>query len=133
MGIYKIYKDNWENVAHFDNEAAAQSKADSLGSGYSVEFVGNDVIPTAEERLWMDQHFCKELVDIFLRDNRAAGVTGAQGESLMGKFATALSLAQVGSVSSVNYHITNMAVDSIFTQERKDKYLTLIQKYLSQF
>ena len=133
MGIYRIYKDNWENVAHFDNEAAAQARADSLGSGYLVEFVGNDVIPTAEERLWMDQHFCKELVDIFLKDNRAAGVTGAQGESLMGKFATALSLAQVGSVTSVNYHITNMAVDSIFTQERKDKYLTLIQKYLSQF
>jgi len=133
MGIYKIYKDNWHNITHFDNLTAAQAKADSLGSGYSVEFVGNEVVPTAEERLWMDQDFCKELVDIFLRDNRAAGVTGAQGESLMGKFATALSLAQVGSVTSVNYHITNMAVDSIFTQERKDKYLTLIQKYLSQF
>ena len=133
MGIYKIYKDNWQNITRFDDLTAAQAKADSLGSGYSVEFISNDVVPTAAERLWMDQQFCKELVDVFLTDNRVAEVTGAQGESLMGKFSTALSLAQVGSVSSVNYHITNMAVDTIFTQTRKDKYLGLIQNYLSQF
>ena len=133
MKWYKIYKGGWQVTMQFDSLTSAESKAAELGEGYSVEFVSDVVPPTAVERLEMDQDFCKELIRIFLTDNREAGVTGAQGESLMGKFATALSLAQVGSVSSVNYHITNIAVDTIFTQERKDKYLTLIQNYLSQF
>ena len=133
MKWYKIYKGGWQVTMQFDSLTSAETKAAELGEGYSVEFVSDVVPPTAVERLEMDQDFCKELIRIFLTDNREAGVTGAQGESLMGKFATALSLAQVGSVSSVNYHITNIAVDTIFTQERKDKYLTLIQNYLSQF
>ena len=51
----------------------------------------------------------------------------------MGKFSTTLSFAQVGAITSVDYHIKNMAVDDVFTQERKDKYIELIANYLSNF
>ena len=51
----------------------------------------------------------------------------------MTKFSTTLSFAQVGAITSVQYHIQNMATDDIFTQERKDKYLQLITNYLNQF
>ena len=51
----------------------------------------------------------------------------------MAKFSTTLSFAQVGAITSVDYHIKNMTTDDVFTQERKDKYLNLIQNYLSQY
>jgi hypothetical protein len=51
----------------------------------------------------------------------------------MTKFVDILQFAQTGAVGSVNDLLSNIAVDDVFTQERKDKYLQMIANYLSQF
>ena len=133
MDYYKISKGNWSVTEKYNTEGDAQAVADSLGTGYTVEYLYPYVAPTPEERLGPDQDFCNQLITIFLQDNRAAGVTAQQGETLMAKFSTTLSFAQVGAITSVDYHIKNMATDDIFTEERKTKYVNLIQSYLSQY
>jgi len=133
MDYYKISKDNFSVTQKYNTEAEAQTVADSLGTGYTVTYLYPYVPPTPEERLETDINFCGELINIFLQDNRIAGVTAQQGEALMSKFATTLSFAQVGAITSVDYHIKNMATDDVFTQERKDKYIQMISDYLSKF
>ena len=133
MDYYKISKDNWSVIQKYNTEAEAQTVADGFGTGYTVTYLYPYVPPSAVDRLEMDQSFCNELVNVFLQDNRIAGVTAEQGEALMGKFATTLSFAQVGAITSVQYHIQNMVVDDVFTQERKDKYIESITNYLSSF
>ena len=133
MDYYKISKDNWSVVEKYNTKEDAEALADSLGTGYIVEYLYPYVEATPEEKLGMDQDFCNHLITIFLQDNRIAGVTAQQGEALMAKFSTTLSFAQVGAITSVDYHIKNMTIDDVFTQERKDKYLNLIQNYLSQY
>lgn len=133
MDYYKISKDNWSVIEKYATEAAAQTAADDLGTGYTVTYLYPYVPPTPEDRFDMDKFFCNDLINIFLQDNRVAGVTTEQGEALMAKFSTTLNFAQVGAVTSVDYHIKNMATDDVFTQERKDKYIELITNYLSQF
>ena len=133
MDYYKISKDNFSVTQKYNTEQEAQTVADSLGTGYTVTYLYPYIPPTAEERLETDITFCGELINIFLQDNRVAGVTAQQGEALMSKFATTLSFAQVGAITSVDYHIKNMATDDVFTQERKDKYIQIISDYLSKF
>lgn len=133
MDYYKISKGNWSVTQKYNTQAEAQAVADSLGTGYTVEYLYPYVPPTPEERLTLDQSFCNNLTNVFLQDNRIDGVTAVQGEALMSKFSVTLSFAQVGAVTSVDYYIKNMAVDEVFTQERKDKYIQMISDYLSQF
>jgi len=133
MNYYKIYKEGWQVISKFNNITEAQAKADSLGTGYSVEYLYPYVPTTPAERLGSDIDFCDSLITIFLQDNRIAEVTAEQGEILMAKFTTTLSFAQVGAVTSVQYHIKNMVTDTVFTQQRKTKYLDMITNYLSQY
>ena len=133
MEYYKISKGNWSVIDRFNNIDEANARAEGFGTGYTVEYVAPYVAPSPEARLSLDMKFCNELINIFLQDNRIAGVTAEQGEALMSKFSTVLSFAQVGAIKSVDYHIKNMTVDDVFTQPRKDKYMSLIRDYLSQF
>ena len=133
MDYYKISKENWSVTQKYNTKEDADAVADSLGTGYTVEYLYPYVPPTAEERLGSDKSFCDNLINIFLQDNRIAGVTAEQGEALMTKFSTTLSFAQVGAVTSVQYHIQNMTTDDIFTTERKEKYVKLIADYLNQY
>ena len=133
MEYYKISKGNWSVIDRFNNIDEANARAEGFGTGYAVEYVAPYVAPSPEARLSLDMKFCNELINIFLQDNRIAGVTAEQGEALMSKFSTVLSFAQGGAIKSVDYHIKNMTVDDVFTQPRKDKYMSLIRDYLSQF
>ena len=133
MNYYKIYKDNWSCTKEFATEEDAQAFADTLGDGYSVEYIGPVQPISVDERLSMDIEFCLQLIQTFLLDNRNAGVTVEQGEALMSKFVNVLQFAQTGAVGSVNDLLSGIAVDDVFTQERKDKYLQMISDYLAQF
>lgn len=133
MNWYQIYKDGWQVTMRFDTLAEAEAKAAELGQGYQVKYLYPYVPPTPAQSLSMDMDFCNELINVFLEDNRIEGVTTVQGESLMAKFSTTLSFAQVGAVTSVKVHLEAISTDEVFTQERKDKYLTMIANYQSQF
>ena len=133
MNYYKITKDNWSVVKRFDTLEEAQTFADSLGEGYTVEYIGPYIPPTVAERLDMDMNFCQDLITTFVYDNREIGTTQEQNDALMAKFQTILAFAQVGAVESINAHLPTIPTDEVFTQERKDKYMQMITQYLAQF
>lgn len=133
MNYYKISKDNWSVVKRFDTLEEAQAFADSLGEGYTVEYIGPYIPPSVAERLDMDMQFCQDLITTFVYDNREIGTTQEQNDALMAKFQTVLAFAQVGAVESINAHLPSIPTDEVFTQERKDKYMQMITDYLAQF
>jgi len=81
----------------------------------------------------MDTAFCQNLISEFLTDNRSVGTTQEQRNTLMTKFQTILQFAQVGDIATINATLPGIATDEIFTQVRKDKYMSMIVDYLSQF
>ena len=117
----------------FQTLADAEAKAAELGEGYEVKYLYPSSPITEEERLGLDIDFCNNLINCFLQDNRIEGVTTLQGEALMVKFSTTLSFAQVGAVNSVKEHLQAIEVDDVFTEERKQKYISKIDQYLGQF
>jgi hypothetical protein len=133
MNVYKIYNSLKSYFKRFDTIEEAQAYADSLGEGYSVEFVEEYTPPTAEERLALDTDFCTFLVNRFNILNREAGVTEPEALALLAKFKDILSMAQVGAINSVYLLLQNVEVDSIYTQARKDKDLSDIENYLNSF
>ena len=68
MNYYKISKDLWSCVSRFDTLEEAQAFADSLGTGYLVEYVGPYEPPSLQDRLQMDLTFGQQLVFIFVED-----------------------------------------------------------------
>jgi hypothetical protein len=133
MNYYKISKGNWSVTQRYDTLEDAQAFADSLGEGYTVEYVGPYTPPSVAERLAMDMGFCQELINTFVYDNREIGTTQAQNDALMAKFQTVLGFAQVGAVLSIEAHLPTIPTDEVFTQARKDKYMQMITDYLAQF
>lgn len=133
MNYYKISKDNWSVVQKYENIEQAEVFAQSLGEGYSVEYVGEVKPITIEQRYEMDKAFCNDLISTFVLDNRNIGTTPAQNDALMSKFQLVLGFAQVGAVKDIDAHLPSIPIDEVYTQERKDKYLQMLADYLGQF
>ena len=133
MNYYKISKDNWSVVTKFATLEDAQAYADSLGEGYTVEYVSPVIPITIEQRYSMDTAFCDDLISTFVLDNRNIGTTPAENDMLMGKFQLVLGFAQVGAVKDIDAHLPSIPTDEVYTEERKDKYIQMITDYLAQF
>jgi hypothetical protein len=133
MNYYKISKDLWSVVSRFDTLEEAQAFADSLGTGYTVEFVAPYVPPTTQERLGLDMEFGNQLVTEFVYDNRVMEITPEQSEAVLVKFRDILAFAQTGAITSIQNYLPLIPTDEVFTQERKDKYIQMINDYLNQF
>ena len=133
MDYYKISKDLWSTIQKFATLENAQAFADSLGEGYMAEYYAPYTPPTIQERLQMDMQFGQDLVFVFVEDNRIMGTTQEQNDAILVKFRDILAFAQTGAIESINTHLPNIAVDEVFTQERKDKYIGMVTAYLSQF
>ena len=124
MNYYKISKDLWSVVSRFDTLEEAQTFADSLGTGYTVEFVGPYIPPTTAQRLGFDMDFGNQLV---------TDITPAQSEAVLIKFRDILAFAQTGAITSIQTYLPQIPIDEVFTQERKDKYIAMINDYLNSF
>lgn len=133
MNYYKISKDLWSCISRFDTLEEAQAFADSLGTGYLVEYVGPYEPPSLQDRLQMDMSFGQQLVFIFVEDNRIMDITPEQSEAVLVKFRDILAFAQTGAITSIQTYLPLIPVDEVFTQERKDKYIQMINDYLAQF
>ena len=133
MNYYKIFKDLWSCIKKFATLEDAQAFADSLGEGYTAEFYAPYTPPSIQERLQMDMQFGQNLVFVFVEDNRIMGTTQEQNDAILVKFRDILAFAQTGAIESINTHLPNIPVDEVFTQERKDKYITMVTDYLAQF
>lgn len=140
MITYKISKGNWSSYELFNSiEEAELWTLNNLGQDYIVE-ISTDIIlepKTTEEKLQSklqsDKQFGKYLIDTFLLDNRLIQPTVTPSESLqlLSEFNNIEKLANLGDIRSVQLLLTNITTDNrLFTQERKDKYLSLINGYL---
>ena len=133
MDYYKIYKDQWSLVRQFANLDDAQAFADTLGVGYTAEFYKAYTPPTIQQRLNMDIDFGSYIIYVFVEDNRVMDITPEQSEAVLVKFRDILAFAQTGAITSIQNYLPLISTDDVFTQDRKDKYITMINEYLAQF
>jgi len=139
METYNIKKGNWSILKNFASLADAQTFADSLGVGYTATLAPeNEQIQELgnADKVSQDLEFGISLIKLFRTDNadyeKANNITITVPESiaLMQKFQSLIGFCQVGAISEAYALLPSIEVDAIFTQERKDKYLSTIQNYL---
>lgn len=88
---------------------------------------------TQKEKLQIDIEFGNYLIESFLLDNRLIMpiVTPSESLQLLSEFNNIEKLASLGDIKSVKLLLNGIAVDNrLFTQDRKDKYMELINKHL---
>ncbi len=135
MKTYKISREYWSTFQNFNNIEEAEAWAlEKIGAGCLVE-ISTDfqiVPPTPEEKLEMDIQFGQQLIKEFLKDNRLIQppVTPYESLELLTKFQNIEKLANLGDIKSVRALLYNIEVDDrLFTQERKNRYLSTIDGY----
>jgi hypothetical protein len=133
MDYYKIFKGLWSLIKQFANLDAAEAFAAGLGTGYTAEFYKEYTPPTIQERLQSDLDFGAHLIYIFVEDNRIMGITSEQSETVLVKFRDVLAFAQTGAITSIQTYLPLIPTDEVYTQERKNKYITMINNYLEQY
>ena len=139
MQTYKITDtDNpfWGLYKNFVSLQDAQTYTNTLGSTFSVDLASPEYQipePTPEEKLKNDIEFGNQLIDIFLLDNRliTPSVTPSESLQLLNQFQDIEKLASLGDIKSVQVLLNQVNIDNrLFTQERKDKYMGMINSYL---
>lgn len=133
MDYYKIYNAGFSIIKQFESLQGAQTFADGLGVGYTAEFYKAYTPPTIQERLQKDLNFGDYLIFVFVEDNRLMNITPEQSEAVLIKFRDILAFSQTGAITSIKNYLPLIATDDVFTQQRKDKYILLINDYLSQY
>jgi hypothetical protein len=152
MNQYKFTKPNISRS--FKKEYAtleeAQAFADSYdGGGWNIEDLGEVPKPSTSEKLRMNKAFGVLLEDAFLEDNMEFMIYDPTSEkandegyrhinpyesmALGTKFKNVSFLLSKGDIKSVKeiFDQNLIATDTIFTQERKDKYTQMITDYLN--
>jgi hypothetical protein len=130
---FKISKDNIVYYSNFDSLTDCETWVlANLGSDWIVQ-VSDEQVPLAslEERLNSDLNFGDSLIREFLIDNRIANVSSTDSITVAQKFKDIELLARNGDIRTVKIVLESTAIDVIFTQDRKDKYLTMITTYLA--
>ena len=136
MNTYKISKDTWSAYQLFSDLQAAESwTISNLGIGYTVELSADiQVTPVSpEEKLMNDKNFGAMLIEMFLLDNRliTPSVTPSESLQLLSEFSNIEKLASLGDIKSVSILLNGIQTDTrLFTKERKDKYMSMINSYL---
>jgi hypothetical protein len=135
MTTYKISKDNWSTYKNFNSTIEAEAwTLITLGDGYSVEVSPEQIPPISpEQKLYEDIQFGLSLIDLFLLDNRliTPSVTPVESLTLLSEFNNIEKLARLGDIKSVSIFMNGVKTDNrIFTQERKDKYIQMINGYI---
>lgn len=139
MQTYSITNGKIIYTIDFASLADAQSFADGLGVGYTVLLASTNE-QTQElsnvEKVNQDTDFGISLIKLFRSDNAQyeqdnnVSITVTESLTLMGKFQSLIGLCQVGAIAEAYAILPSIEIDTIFTQERKDKYLTTMQNYL---
>jgi hypothetical protein len=138
MKTYRIYKD-LDTIFHNFNslEEAQQWVLDNYDDSWSVILASeNEQIKplTPQNRLTFDIEFGNELINLFLLDNRGYGYISPEDSiALLNKFSDIEKLCKLGAIRDVQLLMQNITVDLIFTQERKDKYVNMINEYLAYY
>ena len=139
MKTYRILKEDGFFLKNFASPELAQAYADGLGEGYTAILASeNEQIQETSnaDKVNQDLDFGISLIKLFRTDNadyekaNNVTITVAESVALMQKFQGLIGFCQVGAIAEAYAILPTIVIDSIFTQERKDKYLTTIQNYL---
>ena len=138
MKTYKIYKGLDSLYHNFNSLTEAQNwTLTNYDSSWSVELAKDNeqITPISiEDRLPFDIDFGHQVINEFLKDNRLHGQISIQESiNLLNKFSDIEKLCRLGAIKDVQVLMENVVVDNIFTQVRKDKYLLMINNYLSSY
>lgn len=84
------------------------------------------------DKFYLDMEFGQKLINEFLIDNRNSPKSFTPQESIMllKKFENVKELCYLGDIKSVKLLLPFLEVDEIFTQQRKNKYIEMVQTHL---
>jgi len=135
MTTYLIKLGNWEQPRNFETIEAAKTWAlINVGKEATVSVAGphDQIRPkTVNEILAGRKMFGQTLQNTFVLDNIPFAPTLAQAEALLPKMREAWELCELGSLTLCSEKLAGIATDSIFTAERKAKYIQMIADYLA--
>lgn len=136
MTTYKISKENWSTLQNFNSLQECEIwVSEILGEGYTIIVSPEEIFPlTPEEKLNFDIQYGLYLIEEFLIDNRniTPHMTPTESLQLLSQFDNIEKLARLGSLSAVLVLLQNIQVDPrLFTQERKDKYISQLNSYIN--
>jgi len=129
MNTYKIVESQGKrNIEYYEDNVLVL-----------VEFMPNDYVVREgyyssenEYKLKNDVEFGNKLIAEFLIDNRISPIAFNPQLSMnvLQKFQAVKALAEVGDIKNVMLMLGLIEVDELFTQERKDKYISMCQIHL---
>lgn len=121
------------NVYYYEDDKLVDKQFHSIDGidGFIKENYINKS-PSTSELIEKDKKFGNKLLDEFLKDNRDLKTAFSMTTSInvLQKFQAVKGLSEVGDIKNVKKLIENTAIDDIFTQERKDKYVLMCANYL---
>lgn len=86
--------------------------------------------PTIEELLQRDLDFGQFMIKEFLRDEKSQTRTPVESGAIGAKLFDTQYMLNNGAILAAKATLESVVVDSLFTQQMKDKYLTMINQYL---
>jgi hypothetical protein len=138
MNNYEIKKLPTAFIKPFADYAAAEAWAIGyFTDGFTITDLGTVIPPTEAEKLQARQDFGKELLNEYLMDNDALAkergypFTIEETAQQVQKFQLVMGILPLGSLKQCLDIITITETDSIFTQQRKDKYILSLQNFLN--
>jgi len=136
MITYKISKETWATYKKFNTSQECETWVlNLLGEGYDISISDIEITePTPQEKLQSDINVGLNLIEEFLIDNRniTPSMNSTESLQLLSQFSNIEKLARFGDLISVLSLLQNIQVDvRLFTQERKDKYITQLNSYLN--
>jgi hypothetical protein len=133
MIIYKIEVGN-TTIQFANRQLAEDYLIDNNVTATIDELVIEDVVPQIDyvDRYYKDIAFGKFLIDEFLKDNRLTTISFTPQESigLLYKFQGVEALCRLGDIQSVHSLMLSITTDTVFTTERKAKYLQLLAEHI---
>lgn len=134
MTVYKLEFGN-TSIEFATYEQASQYKATRNIESDIVEVEVKTIEPKMDLGGLLENNlkFGNNLIKTFLLDNYnlPQSFTLQQSIDLMIKFEAIIKLCQLGDVKSVLVLLPTIEVDEIFTQQRKQKYVEMIDNYLN--
>lgn len=134
MNQYIISKGHWSINYKAESIELAQAYADQVNEGSIATLVEENIQPlTLKERYIFDKPFAEDLINLFLNENKELGPwTEEQSDEMTTKFSKILFQLQVGDVLDAKQTLIGLSIDGYLTEERKAKYLNLINEHISQ-
>lgn len=140
---YTISPTNWQFEKEGVHYGGFEEIIFSPSQAEEIETLGGEIFENAQAfQNWMfnnpvlsqvkkDRAFGQELLNDYLAQNKSLELTTQQSLSQLSKFSTVKALLEVGAITASAQMISAIVVDEVFTQERKDYFISRINSYLS--